>query len=76
MTEASADGPLEIDETPGIFAWCRCGRSRFRPYCDGSHAGTGIDPVIVEIDTAAKVRWCGCTRTATAPFCDERGCRP
>jgi CDGSH-type Zn-finger protein len=69
------EGPYEVDETPGFVAWCACGRSRYQPYCDGSHAGTGVDPMIVEISAAERVRWCGCRRSATLPFCDDRACR-
>jgi CDGSH iron-sulfur domain-containing protein 3 len=70
-----AGGPIERDETPGFVAWCRCARSRHVPYCDGAHGGTGLEPLIVEIDRAARVRWCGCGRTSTPPRCDERACR-
>jgi len=27
------------------YQWCACGRSAAQPFCDGSHAGTGITPV-------------------------------
>jgi len=68
------DGPIEIDETPGVMAWCACGRTRYPPYCDGSHGDTGILPVIVWIERPERVRWCGCRRSTNAPFCDQRGC--
>lgn len=66
--------PYEIEETPGFFAWCSRGRSKYQPYSDGSHAGTGFAPVIVEVPGPGRVRWCGCKLTATPPFGDDSGC--
>ena len=62
--------PYVIDEQPGKKAWCACGLSNKQPYCDGSHKGTGMTPVIVEITEARKVAWCGCKYSERAPFCD------
>jgi CDGSH-type Zn-finger protein len=72
MTEPKipARTPYVLDVQPGAYAWCACGRSKTQPYCDGSHAGTGIVPKIVTIDAAGKVAWCGCKHTCTKPFCD------
>jgi CDGSH-type Zn-finger protein len=62
--------PYLRDETPGVKKWCACGLSKNQPYCDGSHAGTGIEPVVVEIKEARRVAWCGCKYTGRPPFCD------
>lgn len=52
------------------YAWCACGRSDKQPYCDGSHKGAGIFPVLVDIEEEKEVAWCGCKQTGDKPFCD------
>ena len=70
----TGSGPIEVDETPGVVAWCSCGRTRYPPYCDGSHGDSGAVPLIVWIERVERVIWCGCQRSANPPFCDRRGC--
>ena len=52
------------------YAWCACGRSQKQPFCDGSHAGTGIEPVRFVADADREAVLCGCKHTRRAPFCD------
>lgn len=62
--------PFIVDLEPGKKAVCACGRSRSRPWCDGSHAGTGTVPYVVVIEKARRVALCGCGRSAKPPYCD------
>ena len=62
--------PYVLDMEPGTYAWCACGRSKKQPFCDGSHAGTGMKPVIEKIDAAKKVAWCGCKHSKKQQVCD------
>ncbi len=62
--------PYLREEEPGKKLWCACGKSKNQPYCDGSHQGTGFQPVAVEIKEKRKVAWCGCKYTHRPPFCD------
>ena len=68
--EIPQKAPYVVDETPGKKAWCACGRSSNQPYCDGSHAGTGISPVPFELEEEQRVALCQCKRTGNRPMCD------
>jgi len=62
--------PYVLDVSPGSYAWCACGRSQNQPYCDGSHVGTGLGPIVEKIEEERKVAWCGCKRSGNKPYCD------
>ena len=64
-------GPYAVEVEAGrTYAWCACGRSRNQPFCDGSHKGTGLEPVKFTADRSGKVWLCGCKRTGRPPYCD------
>lgn len=62
--------PLGLEVEPGVHFWCSCGRSSSQPYCDGSHKGTGLQPVRFEVTEKTMVWWCHCKHTGTPPLCD------
>jgi len=62
--------PIQVELEPGEYWWCACGRSQTQPFCDGAHAGTGIEPVRFEMQEKGSVYLCGCKLTATPPYCD------
>src|ERR1700722_16319394 len=53
------------------YFWCSCGRSANQPFCDGSHKGTGFEPLkFTATPENTEVLLCGCKHTATPPYCD------
>ena len=52
------------------YTWCACGRSANQPFCDGSHAGTGIEPVSYTATESKRVRFCGCKASKKGALCD------
>lgn len=75
MTEPRTDRrePWLVELPAGDYLWCACGRSRTQPFCDGSHAGTGLTPVRFTVAPrrgTATVWLCGCKQSRDRPFCD------
>ena len=72
MSEAviAQKSPYVLELEAGTYWWCRCGRSKNQPFCDGSHKETSFSPTKVELDEPKKVALCGCKHSAKAPFCD------
>jgi CDGSH-type Zn-finger protein len=65
------NGPYVVEVEAGkSYFWCACGRSKNQPFCDGSHSGSGFEPVKWTAETSGKKGFCGCKATANQPFCD------
>ena len=63
--------PYGVDVEAGRqYFWCACGRSKNQPFCDGSHAGTGLTPLAYTAGESRTLWFCGCKATRTRPLCD------
>ncbi len=46
-TVAAPLNPFLVELIEGrTYSWCRCARSARQPFCDGSHKGSGIEPLL------------------------------
>jgi CDGSH-type Zn-finger protein len=68
--EIASKKPAVLELKPGKYFWCACGKSENQPFCDGSHAGSGISPVPFELEEEKRVALCQCKRTGKQPMCD------
>ncbi len=66
---AKHPGKVELEAGKDYF-WCRCGRSKNQPFCDGTHASTDITPLKFTAEKSGPAALCQCKSSANAPFCD------
>ena len=72
------DKPVIADRKPKVvtleegkdYMWCACGRSKNQPFCDGSHVGSGFQPVAFKANKDGAAPLCMCKRTGNKPYCD------
>ncbi|MCK4773265.1 MAG: CDGSH iron-sulfur domain-containing protein [Candidatus Krumholzibacteria bacterium] len=66
-----ADTKPKVGELePGEYMWCRCGQSKNKSFCDGSHQGTEFTPLKFVVEEKKVKAICLCKQTDDEPFCD------
>ncbi|NLV73042.1 MAG: CDGSH iron-sulfur domain-containing protein [Actinobacteria bacterium] len=63
--------PLTKRLDAGTYLWCRCGETKNVPFCDGSHEGTGIQPLEFGVNVGSTKVLCSCGLTKRPPECDN-----
>ena len=67
----SQKNPYAVEVEAGkTYYWCSCGRSKDQPFCDGSHQGTGFEPVEFTAKENGEAYLCGCKHSNDQPYCD------
>jgi len=63
--------PIKVALEEGkSYYWCRCGKSKNQPFCDGAHRDTSITPLKFEATATDDAFLCMCKHSANPPFCD------
>jgi CDGSH-type Zn-finger protein len=52
------------------YAWCACGKSENKLWCNGAHKGSEFIPNIFQVEESKTAAICMCKQTENPPYCD------
>lgn len=61
---------MEQLEKGKLYAWCACGKSENKAWCNGAHKGTDIAPKVFKAEETKTAAICLCKQTKNPPYCD------
>lgn len=61
--------PAMMELEAGTHYWCQCGKTKDVPWCDGSHEGTGVEPLAFDLSQPTSMAICNCGLTDDPPYC-------
>jgi CDGSH-type Zn-finger protein len=68
---AAGKAPIPVTLDAGRdYYWCTCGQSKKQPFCDGSHKGSSLTPLVFQSAAAGEKYLCTCKATRNPPYCD------
>ena len=70
ITAITEPATVQLNESE-TYLWCRCGKSKNQPFCDGTHHGGKNKPLLCQAKRTGQVKLCNCKHTRTSPFCDN-----
>ena len=69
--DTRANEPKNVQLQAGTtYYWCRCGKSKAQPFCDGSHVGGSQSPLSFVAEKTGTAYLCVCKKSGNAPYCD------
>jgi len=68
----SGTGPEFARLQPGTYSICWCGKSAEGIFCDGSHAGSGVEPKELVVEKLRNFAICRCDLSTHGALCDGK----